>query len=79
MVQFYIPTTICDIPEPVCGARGQFRVFYLDGHVRDFFGRIGSISLLRESLVARVSRDASIGSVWLYLPSGRLLLCCDKF
>lgn len=78
MVQFYIPTPICDIPEAVCGVRGQFRVFYMDGSIRDFFGRIGSVYFLRRDLVDRVSRDSSISSVWVYLPSGRLLLSCDK-
>lgn len=79
MVRLYFPTPVLDIPERIHGDGAKFSVTYGDGRIVDYPGRIVAISWLYDALVARLSRDASIDSVSVYLESGRLLCRCGRF
>lgn len=78
MVELSVPVPICDIPERVHGVDATFQVLYADGRDCGYRGRIGSVSMLFDSLVARLSRDLSILYVGVYLPSGRCLCECVR-
>lgn len=72
-VRVIVPTLVCDIPERVHGVMARFEVSYASGEVRNYMGRIGSVSLLFKSLHNRLERDMSIDDVVVYLPSERIL------
>lgn len=79
MVSLYVPTPVLDIPERIHGGGAKFSVTYSDGRVVDYPGSIEVIGWLFDALVARLSRDASIDSVSVYLSSGRLLCRCGRY
>lgn len=79
MVRLYVPTPVLDIPERIHGGGAKFSVTYSDGRTVDYPGSISVIGWLFDSLVARLSRDASIDSVSVYLSSGRLLCRCGRY
>lgn len=77
-VRLYVPVAVCDIPERVHGVQLRYHVCYVPGNERDYFGRCGSVSLMFKALKARLSRDASISDVQVFLPSGRFLCECYR-
>ena len=76
-VSSYFPVSWRDITECVQGVTLRFRVAYVDGVTRDFFGKFGAMSLLNRALMDRVRADVRIQDVCVYLPSGRLL--CEVY
>lgn len=78
MVELVVPVPVCDIPERVHGVDATFQVLYADGRDCGYQGSIGSVSMLFDSLVARLSRDLSILYVSVFLPSGRCLCSCYR-
>lgn len=79
MVRLYVPTPVLDIPERIHGDGAKFSVTYCDGRTVDYPGSISVIGWLFDALVARLSRDASIESVSVFLSSGRLLCRCGRY
>lgn len=79
MVRLYVPTPVLEIPERIHGDGAKFSVTYGDGRTVDYPGRIDVIGWLFDALVARLSRDASIDSVSVYLSSGRLFCRCGRY
>lgn len=78
-IQFYCPVALCDIPVRIHGVQLRYHVCYSDGSERDYFARCGTISLMFKALKARLTRDASIFDVQVYLFSGRLLCECTRW
>lgn len=79
MVELIVPVPVCDIPERIHGDGAKFSVTYSDGRTVDYPGSISVIGWLFDALVARLSRDASIDSVSVFLSSGRLLCRCGRY
>lgn len=78
MVNFIVPTPICDLPFRVHGRFVDFCVYYADGSFRRVQGSVGSFYLLREALINRLSRDISINRVRVRLCEGVTLCECYR-
>lgn len=78
MVNFSVPTPICDLPFRVHGRIVDFYVYYADGSFKHVQDRVGSFYLLREALVNRLSRDLSINRVRVRLCEGVTLCECFR-
>lgn len=73
MVKSYFPCPILEVPERIQNQMLRFDVCSQKGEVSAHFGRCYSIKSLLSSLDSRLSSDASLASVCVFLPSGRLL------
>lgn len=73
MVKSYFPCPILEVPERIQNQMLRYDVCSQKGEVSAHFGRCLSIKWLLSSLERRLSSDASLASVCVFLPSGRLL------
>ena len=78
MVNFSVPTPICDLPFRVHGRFVDFCVYYANGSFKRVQGSVGSFYLLRQALIDRLTRDLSINRVIVRLCEGVTLCECFR-
>ena len=78
MVVFWYNQQVLDRPVSLAGVPVVFRVAYSCGVVRDFRGRVGSVSGLRRALCSRLRSDLSVWCVQVFFPSLEVLCECSR-
>ena len=78
MISYWFNEQVLSLPVRLAGSSVTFRVAYSCGVVRDFSGRVGSLSGLRRALVSRLSSDSSVWCVQVVLSSGLYLCECSR-
>lgn len=78
MVTYWFNDSVLGLPVRLAGASVVFRVAYSCGVVRDFSGRLSSLSWLRSALCSRLSSDSSVWCVQVFLASGVALCECSR-